>query len=81
VICDVLCRKMTMYYCEHYGLSSIMSKLELLFYVLLLYVLVYPVTPILEAPHPERQPKYGLYIYNLIYSSVNRGMYGLIFLD
>jgi hypothetical protein len=80
VICDVLCRKMTMYYCEDYGLSLIMSKLELPFYVLLLYVTVYPVTHVLETLHPERQPKYGLYKKSL-YSSVNRGTYVLMFLS
>jgi hypothetical protein len=61
VICDVLCCKMTMYCCEDYGLSSFMSKLELSFYVLLLYVHVYPMTLILEAPHLGRQTKYDLY--------------------
>jgi hypothetical protein len=54
MICDVLCHKMTMYCCEDYGLSSIMSKLKLSFYVLLLYVPVYPVTHVLEAPYPRR---------------------------
>jgi hypothetical protein len=39
-----------------------MSKLELSFYVLLLYVHVYPVTPVLEVPHLGRQPKQSLYI-------------------
>jgi hypothetical protein len=57
-----------MYCCEDYGLSSIMSKLELSFYVLLLYVHVYPVTPVLEAPHPRRKPKQGLYIYTYIHN-------------
>jgi hypothetical protein len=54
VICNVLCCKMTMYCCEDYGLSLIMSKLELSFYILLLYVPVYHVIPVLEAPHPGR---------------------------
>jgi hypothetical protein len=44
VISDVLCREMTMYCSEDYGLSSIMSKHVLSFYVLLLYSGIYPVT-------------------------------------
>jgi hypothetical protein len=44
VIYDVLCHAMSMYCCEDYGLSSIMLKLVLSFYVLLLYVSIYPVT-------------------------------------
>jgi hypothetical protein len=43
------------------------------FVVCLLYM-----CPILEAPHPGRQTKQGLYI-KTIYSSVNRGIYGHMF--
>jgi hypothetical protein len=59
VIYDVLCHKMTVYYCEDYGLSPIMSKLELSFYVLLLYVHEYLVT-LLEAPPSREAAKIGL---------------------
>jgi hypothetical protein len=38
-----------------------MSKLELVFYILFLYVLVYVVKHVLDAPHPGRQAKQGLY--------------------
>jgi hypothetical protein len=50
-----------MYCCRHYGLSSIMSKHELSFYVLFLYVPVYIVSHVLEAPHLGRPPKQSLY--------------------
>jgi hypothetical protein len=60
-----------------------MSKHELSFYVLFLFVPIYIVSPILETPHPGRQPKHGLhkkiqYIPRLteecmvLYSSVNQ---------
>jgi hypothetical protein len=38
-----------------------MSKLELPFYILFLYVPVYAVKPVLEAPHLGSQPKQALY--------------------
>jgi hypothetical protein len=38
-----------------------MSKLQLSFYILFLYVPVYPVEPVLETPHMGRQQKEGLY--------------------
>jgi hypothetical protein len=64
---------MTMYCCEHYGLSLIyMSKLELPY-------ILYHVKPVMEAPDLGRQLKQGLYKKNLLYSLVNRGTYDLIY--
>jgi hypothetical protein len=44
------------------------------------YYFIVCMRPVLEAPHPERQPKQRLY-KKPIYSSVNRGTYDPIFLD
>jgi hypothetical protein len=58
-----------MYCCEHYGLLSIMSKLELSFHILFFYVPVHVVNPVLEAPHLGRQQKQGLYKKSNIFFS------------
>jgi hypothetical protein len=56
MICDVLYHKVTMYCCEDYVLSLIMSKLELPFYVLLLYACIFCET-YLGGSHPGRGAK------------------------
>jgi hypothetical protein len=65
-----------MYCCEDYGLSSIMSKLELC----LLYACIYSVTNLFWRLFIQGGSQNSVYIKNQIYSSVNRGMYPDMFL-
>jgi hypothetical protein len=74
-----LCRKtMIMYCCEDYGLSLWYICLELQLSLFCCLKLLY-MCPVLEAPHPVRQPKQGLH-KKIIYFLVNRGTYIPIFL-
>jgi hypothetical protein len=66
---------MIMYCCEHYGLSLLYVYIYIELQLLLFSVCLLYMCPILEAPHPRRQPKQELY-KKPKYSLVNRGIYG-----